>query len=114
MTLWVVFKMQLIDFGERLAKLRISKGLSARKMSFLLGKSANYINKIENNKTYPSMEHFFDICSCLEISQKDFFDTENEYPSEVNEMLVDYKRLNSDARSSLKNFVKAIAGKENK
>jgi len=106
--------MELTGFGERLAKLRMAKGISARKLSFQLGKSANYINKIENGKTYPSMEVFFDICSSLEISQKDFFDEENEYPSEVNEMLGDYKRLSRDARASLKNFVKAIAGKDNR
>ena len=104
--------MKLTNFGERLAKLRTVKGFSARKLSFMLGKSANYINKIENGKTYPSMEIFFDICTCLEISQRDFFDLENEYPSEVNELLSEYNRLPGDVRSSLKNFVKTVAGKE--
>lgn len=34
-------------FGQRLAQLRITKGVSARDMSLSLGQSPSYINKIE-------------------------------------------------------------------
>jgi transcriptional regulator with XRE-family HTH domain len=61
-------------FAERLAALRIKKGVSARDMSLSIGQSPNYINKIENKKNYPSMAVFFYICEFLEITPKDFFD----------------------------------------
>ena len=61
-------------FWKRLAELRIQKGISAREMSLSLGLSDSYINKIENGKTLPSMEAFFDICNFLEVSPRDFFD----------------------------------------
>ena len=60
--------------GERLAKLREAKGVSAREMSLSIGQSANYINKIENQKAYPSMEAFFYICKYLGVTPRDFFD----------------------------------------
>lgn len=105
-------KMEITGFGERLAKLRTVKGISSRKMSYLLGRSDNYINKIENGKTYPSMSVFFDICSCLEISPKDFFDDENNYPVAVNEMINEYKRLDSAAQTHITGIVKVLQNKK--
>ncbi|MCR5669239.1 MAG: helix-turn-helix transcriptional regulator, partial [Lachnospiraceae bacterium] len=36
------------EFSERLSKLRLQKGISARDMSLSLGQSPSYINNIEN------------------------------------------------------------------
>ena len=38
-------------FHNRVAELRIQKGVSARDMSLSLGQSESYINKIENKRT---------------------------------------------------------------
>ena len=43
------------SFAQRLAELRMSKGVSATHMSLSLGQSAGYINNIENCVTLPSM-----------------------------------------------------------
>ena len=43
------------EFAERLTKLRIEKGVSARDMSLTLGLSATYINRIENGRMMRSM-----------------------------------------------------------
>ncbi|MCD7826740.1 MAG: helix-turn-helix domain-containing protein [Clostridiaceae bacterium] len=78
------------DFGLRLAKLRQSRGVSARQMSLDIGQNKNYINAIETGKNYPNMEKFFDICRYLRISPKDFFqNTDPEIPlhQEFNELL---------------------------
>ena len=50
------------QFVQRLAELRIQKGVSARDMSLSIGQSAGYINNIENGKNLPSMMSFFYIC----------------------------------------------------
>ena len=101
--------MELVEFGDRLAKLRNIKNVSAREMSISIGLSANHINKIENGKTFPSMTAFFDICDYLNISQKDFFDTENNNPNLVSEMVNDYKRLDSDAQANVAGIIKGLA-----
>ena len=46
-------------FYARLTALRQAKGVSAREMSLALGQSEGYINAIENQKGFPSMEAFF-------------------------------------------------------
>lgn len=47
------------EFSERLTKLRLKKGVSARDMSLTLGQSESYINRIESQKMLPSMSVFF-------------------------------------------------------
>ena len=47
------------QFAERLSKLRINKGVSARDMSLSIGQSAGYINNIENGVNLPSMTFSF-------------------------------------------------------
>jgi len=101
--------MQLQEFGGRLAKLREIKNVSAREMSLSIGQSANYINKIENGKSLPSMAAFFDICDYLGISQKDFFDTDVNHPLKVKEMVSDYIRLDSVSQFNVAGIVKELA-----
>ena len=98
--------MELQKLGERLAHLRILRNVSAREMSLSIGLSANYINKIENGKSLPSMAVFFDICDYLNISQRDFFDLENDNPDQVANMIVGYKRLDREAQESVAGMVK--------
>ena len=61
------------EFAERLTKLRIEKGVSARDMSLTLGLSATYINRIENGRMMPSMSVFFDICDYFMLTPAEFF-----------------------------------------
>ena len=75
--------MIFIDEGfvaERIAQLRMQKGVSARDMSLSIGQSNNYINSIENRKTLPSMRGFFYICEYLEVTPQEFFDEGNPCP----------------------------------
>jgi len=101
--------MELMEFGGRLAELRIIKNVSAREMSLTIGQSANYINKIENGVTLPSMAAFFDICDYLGIEPKDFFDRDKSNPSMVNEMLSYYIRLDNTAQLQVAGIVKGLA-----
>ena len=100
--------MNRFEFGNRLAKLRAVKGVSARQMSEKIGKSENYINKIENNKSFPSMQVFFDICEYLSISPIDFFDEGNSYPEQLNELVSDYKRLDDKSRDHLSGLARGL------
>jgi len=101
--------MDLLEIGERIAHLRCIRNVSAREMSFSVGLSANHINKMENGKAIPSLATLFDICDYLKISPKDFFDTENNDPNQVSEMVNDYKRLDSDAQANVAGIIKELA-----
>ena len=73
-------------FSDRVAKLRIQKGVSARDMSLSLGQNVNYINNIESGKSFPSMTSFFYICEYLNISPMEFFDFASENPWQMREL----------------------------
>jgi len=103
--------MDLMDFGERLANLRQVKNVSAREMSLAIGQNENYINKIENNKSFPSMSSFFEICFYLRITPEEFFTMKNYNPLQVREMIKDYKRLDRDAQASVAGLVKGLVSR---
>ena len=101
--------MELSGFGERLAKLLSAKNVSARAMSLALGKSENYINKIENGKSLPGMQSFFEICEYLKISQKDFYDEGNNYPERLEKVVSHLKMIDEKNLS----YIEGIAGNLN-
>lgn len=84
------------SFGERLNCLRTAKNVSAREMSLALGQNCSYINRIENQKAFPSMQAFFYICEYLEITPKDFFDTNTSAPDKISELLPVLNQLNRE------------------
>lgn len=89
-------------FGTRLAKLRTDTDISAREMSLDLGQNPSYINRIENQKAFPSMQVFFYICEYLKITPGDFFDMHTDYPKEINEVIEVLQDLNSDQLKLIK------------
>jgi len=96
---------------ERLAQLRMNKGVSARDMSLTLGQSDNYINSIENKKALPSMTAFFYICEYLNISPRDFFDKGNPNPEQLSELIEDLKKLDKDALTHISGIVRGLVRK---
>ena len=95
-------------FAQRLAELRLSKGVSARDMSLSLGQSAGYINNIENGINLPSMTVFFYICDYLEISPKDFFDVDSNNPTKAHKLLDLCNGLSDSQLDNLISLVKDI------
>ena len=83
-------------FPVRLAQLRTDKGVSARDMSLSLGQSESYINKIENQRTMPSMSGFFYICEYLGIQPSEFFDTQSISPGTAKRVSDMIARLPND------------------
>ena len=92
-------------FGERVAKLRLQKGVSAREMSLAMGQNEAYINSIENGKNHPSMECFYYICSYLDISPQQFFDTETESPKDNARIVEKLKHLNKDQLALIESMI---------
>ena len=73
-----------------------------------MGQNAGYINDIESGKSLPSMSGFFYICDFLNISPKDFFDTENNNPEKLNALISDLKKLEDEKLDSIASIVKGL------
>lgn len=78
---------------KRLIQLRLRKNVSCREMSLALGQSEGYINKIETSDTLPSMGIFFNICSYLNVTPREFFTFEMENPSTTNRLVDQFSHL---------------------
>lgn len=96
------------EFCRRLSALRMGSGVSARDMSLSLGLSESYINKIESGKTLPSMDTFFDICDFLGITPRDFFNTAEAFPLELNIATEEMNKMNKEQLSRITEFMKEI------
>lgn len=97
------------QFSNRLAQLRLQKGVSARDMSLSIGQNAGYINNIENGKALPSMSNFFFICDFLGVKPCDFFSEDARYPNETNEILKLLNQLNDPQLCAVKMIITELA-----
>ena len=95
-------------FSLRLAELRMQKGVSARDMSLSIGQSENYINKIENRKSLPSMHAFFFICEYLGVTPAQFFDKDNQNPALLNDALSEIRKLEEASLAHIMGLAKEI------
>ena len=93
---------------ERIAQLRIKKGVSARDMSLSLGQANNYINNIENKKSLPAMQSFFYICEYLGVTPKEFFDDENADSTALREFIQEAKRLDAKSMEYILGIMKEL------
>lgn len=100
--------MEQKDFAQRLTALRMQRGVSARKMSELIGQSTGYINNIENGIGFPSMAVFFNICDFLGVAPAEFFDANVKNPQKVEELLSATKGLGSEQLEHLIALAKGL------
>ncbi len=93
---------------DRLAQLRTQKGVSARDMSLSIGQNKNYINRIENGTTLPSLSGLILICEYFGITLKEFFDTDNKSPNDMQELINKIKNLDGESIKGLIAFINGI------
>ncbi len=96
---------------QRIAFLRTNKKISARELSLRLGQSEGYINKIENGKSNTSVQMLQYICEELDVSMSDFFDTENQYPDIIKEIIKQAKKLDKESLESVLSVMKNMSKK---
>ncbi len=91
--------------SKRITQLREQRGTSARDMSLSLGQNVNYINRIENRKSLPSLRALFWICEYFGVTPSEFFDEETTAPVQLQALMDAAKSLD---RKQLDNLI-AIA-----
>ena len=85
---------------DRITELRLKKQVSEYKMSLDIGRSKGYIQSISSGRSLPSLSEFLYICEYLQISPKDFFDTETQEPAMLHQLTESARHL-SDQDISL-------------
>ncbi|MDY3250940.1 MAG: helix-turn-helix transcriptional regulator [Candidatus Choladocola sp.] len=93
---------------DRITELRIQKNISEYKMSLDLGHSKSYIQSISSGRAMPSMSEFLYICEYLNISPKDFFDTELNTPLLLEQASEGMKSLSGDDLNLLINIINRL------
>ena len=78
---------------ERITQLRMAKGVSEYKMSYVLGHSRGYINNISSGKALPSLTELFAICDYFEITPVEFFSETVSNPKLQKTVIADMERL---------------------
>lgn len=96
------------QFCNRLTQFRMNKGVSAREMSLSLGLSVSYINRVENEKAFPSMSRFFDICDYFLITPQEFFNMGEPYPAEIAIAVEEMRHMSKEQLSRMIAFMRDI------
>ena len=96
------------DFITRLYTLRMQHNVSAREMSLDIGQNPAYINNIENGKSMPSMNGFFEICDYFKITPKDFFDYDIKAPEKLQHLIKYQQNMSSESIEALTKFFETL------
>ncbi len=97
---------------NRYAAIRCANNISARKLSFELGQSSEYINQIENGKSMPSVEGLLNFCEYFKITPSEFFGDEIKYPIEFKEILTELNKLDKMELEQITSLIKTINSKK--
>ena len=94
--------------GNKLARSRQAKGISARALSLELGFSDNYISQIESGYAKPSYNVMMALSEYFDIKVADLFDDKTEYPIQYKELIEELNKLDSQELEKVVDFVKLI------
>lgn len=98
--------MDLSALPKRIRELREAKGYSVNKLSARAGISQSFLRDIELGNKKPTVETLDAICWALDISLRDFFDTEKDILE--NELQQQIFKLNQEQRKKLLEFLKSF------
>jgi len=93
---------------KKITELRIKKDISEHRMSLDLGHSRSYIHGIVTGKSLPSMTEFLYICEYLEVTPKYFFDTDEENPVLISQLVKEAALLSETDLQLLISLTKRI------
>lgn len=93
-----------MDVGERIRFFREKKNITVNKLANLSGVSQSYLRDIELGNKQPTVEYLEYICYGLDISLKDFFDTDKVEDDIYNAM----SKLNKKQKDLLIKFLESL------
>jgi len=96
---------------NRIAELRIKRGVSEYRMSYDMGHSKGYIQGISSGRAMPSMSEFLYMCEYFGITPRDFFDDEIENPALLQQAMDGLKDLNNEDLALILNNINRLREK---
>ncbi|MBE6812755.1 MAG: helix-turn-helix transcriptional regulator [Ruminococcaceae bacterium] len=96
---------------NRISMLRTQKGVSEYKMSLDLGHSKSYMQSISSGRSLPPLSEFLYICEYLGVTPQAFFDTEQNEPALVQELLTVCKTMSEQDLRALVDVAKRLSDK---
>lgn len=100
--------MEQIDIINRISNFRYKKKLSARELSLQLGKSENYINKLECYDFNLTIPMFLEILKALEITEEDFFGLAEQYNEETKTLMKNFNKLSTANKQTVIDLVNKL------
>ena len=94
---------------DRIAQLRLQKGVSEYQMSLDLGHSRGYIQNISSGKSLPSVEGLFEICDYFEIIPQQFFDDGVNDPALISEAVKGLRKLKDSDKLLILNHINRLS-----
>ncbi|MDE7164905.1 MAG: helix-turn-helix domain-containing protein [Clostridiales bacterium] len=94
--------------SERYARIRLAHNISARKLSFELGQSSEYINQIEAGKSMPSIEGLINFCEYFNITLGEFFDQTAEFPVQYKSIIAELNKMDAMSIALVLDLLKLI------
>lgn len=95
----------LSDIVLRIHYFREKQNISARKLSLLIGKNSNYINKLECLDFNLTITTLYEIISALNVSEEEFFAKNYRSFKEDDELYKLIKQMPTNTKNSLINFI---------
>ena len=96
------------ELGERMAKIRLAKGESARSVSLTLGKGVNYIVQAENGRVLPPLDVLEEFCEYFGVPLAVLIDPNFKYPEKYSEILAELNKLTSDELDNILSIARAL------
>lgn len=94
---------------DRIAQLRLQKGVSEYQMSLDLGHSRGYVQNISSGKSLPSVEGLFEICDYFDLTPAQFFDESVDDPALVAEAVRGLRKLSDSDRLLILNHINRLS-----
>lgn len=96
--------------GEKLKKLRKSKGLTTQQVADLVNVSQSYISRFENNRAVPDVDMLQQILKSLDSNIADFYSDGEQLPPDLLQLLETAKVLTGEERKALIQLIKTMKG----
>ena len=96
------------DVLGRIGFFRNMSNLSGRETSFRLGKSEQYLPRIENGKYELKVSTLLELCEIFGITIEDFFYLGKDYNPESKEILTLFSNLSKENQQFALDFIKKL------
>ena len=94
--------------GEKLKKLRKSKGLTTNQVANKVNVSQSYISRFENNKAIPDIEMIARILDVLDTDIPTFFADNPELPPDLLKLTQTAKKLTTEEREKVTDLLETM------